>query len=135
MIYNLVEYLRGQFPLEKFYCNLKNLEITQTSIPDRIVIVNETGGNEMPYFLYVKQTAQIRCRDFDVTKTHRLAWAIFKNITSRFGLILSAVTVDGVVFPAIQTAQISAIQLPQNMGVDAEGRTEFVNNYEIIYRR
>lgn len=135
MIYNLVELLRNQFPTETIYANGRVLIAGQESIPDRNILVNETGGNEKPWILYHEPTYQIITRDKDAPKARKLAFDVFEFLTSRFGLILPAITVDGTVYPDIQTAQISAIQIPYNLGADSEGRIEYTTNYKIIIMR
>ena len=56
MVYNLVQYLRGQFPNETIYPVAKYKTSSQESIPDRIVIVRETGGIEQPWTRYSQPT-------------------------------------------------------------------------------
>jgi len=135
MIYNLVEHLKTQFANERIYCNARIQVATEDFIPDRCVLVTETGGGETPWFQYVRKTVQILCRDFDIPKTRKLAWDIYSFITSRFGLILPQVVVDGVTYPAIQTAQISAMQEPFCLGADETSRIEFTTNFLIYYVR
>lgn len=135
MIYNLVEYLKNEFPTELFYTNTRIKTATQTVIPDRNALIKETGGPEKPWIQFVRKTVQILTRDKIDPKARKLAWDIYKKITSRFGLILPAVAVDGVNYPEIQTCQISAIQEPYPLGADESGRIEYTTNYEILYRR
>lgn len=135
MIYQFTEYLKNQFPAEVIYCNGRILLSGQTAIPDRNLLINETGGIEQPWTQYVEKTVQIIARDFAVPKARKLAWDIYEHITSRFGLQLPLVTVDGVVYNSIQSAQITALQEPFNLGADEEGRSQFTTNYKIIYNR
>lgn len=135
MFYNLVEYLKTEFPTETIYSNGRRLISGQSVIPDRNVLVNESGGVEQPWTLYSEPELQIITRDSSVVGARALSMSIFEEITSRFGLILPAVTVDSIVYPAVQVAQIKAQQNPYYKGEDEEGRSEFANNYLIIYRR
>jgi hypothetical protein len=48
---------------------------------------------------------------------------------------LPVATVDGIVYNAIQSAQITGLQEPFNLGADDKGRFEFSTNYKIIYDR
>lgn len=132
MIYNFVELLKNQFPNEAIYTNGRVLLAGQQVIPDRNILVNETGGIERPWNRYRQATVQIITRDVDAVLSREMAYDVFNFITSRFGLILPTVTVNGNNFPEVKTAQISAIQLPFNLGHDEEGRIEYTTNYLII---
>lgn len=135
LIYNYVQLLRDQFTTEVIYANIKYKEASQEFVSDRCLIVTETGGSEQPWTQYGEPTIQVIARDFDAPDARKLAWDVFEYITSRFGLILPAVTVKSVTYPSIQTAQISAIQRPQSIGSDENGRTIFTTNYKFIFVR
>ncbi len=130
MIHNVAALLRAQFPTETFYVN----GITGDA-PARCARIDDTGGSERPWTLFGSMTAQVRTRDVDAPKARKFAHDIFLFLTSRFGLILPAATVDGVVYPAVQTGQISATQVPYNLGFDDEGRSNFTCNYQFIRKR
>lgn len=132
MIFNFVQYLRNQFPTETIYANSMVLVSTQQSIPDRMVLIRETGGSENPWLRYSQPTVQILVRDKSAPAARKLTYEIFENVTSRFGLILPAITVGSDTYTAIQTLQISAIQKPFCLGADENGRIEFSTNYKII---
>jgi len=132
MIYNFVELLKNQFPSELIYTNGRILIAGQTVIPDRNILVNETGGLERPWNRYRQATVQILTRDKDSVTSREIAYDIFNFLTSRFGLILPVITVNGTIFAELKTAQISAIQLPFNLGPDEESRIEYSTNYMII---
>jgi len=135
MFYNFVQYLRDEFPAELIYSNGRIKIAGQTVIPDRNILVNESGGGEQPWTQYAQPTVQIITRDFAVTDARKLAWDIYKKISSKFGQQFPLATVDGIVYNAIQSAQITGIQEPFNLGADDEGRFEFTTNYKIIYNR
>ncbi len=103
----------------------------QEFVPDRRVIVTETGGTEQPWYRYSEPTVQIKVRDTNNPGAHALAFNIFNEITSRFGLTLPAIVVGSTTYPAIQTAQIIAIQRPYCLGADDNGRIEYTTNYKI----
>ena len=132
MIYQLVQYLRNTFPAETIYIN----ERPPASVtPDRNMLVKETGGIPQPWTRYTESSIQIISRDVDTPKARVLARMIFTNITDRFGLILPVATVDGIVYNQVQSAQITAIQEPESIGADDEGRSLFSTNYKVIYTR
>jgi hypothetical protein len=135
MIYQFVNYLKTTFPTEIIYTNGRIKLAGQQEIPDRNVLVMETGGTEKPWCQRDNATIQILSRDFDVTKSRKLAYDIFEDITSRFGLILPGVTVAGTAYPDLQVSQISAIQLPYCLGADEAGRIEYTTNYQIYFVR
>ena len=135
MIYNLLALLRAQFTTELIYVNGRVKLPAQQTIPARNLLLTDTGGSETPWTLYQNLTVQLIARDVDAPKAQRLAQQVFVFLTSRFGLMLPAITVGGVFYAAVQTAQISAIQVPYNLGPDEEGRIEYVTNYQIIKER
>ena len=130
MIYNLAEYLRAKFVGLTIFVN----GITGTA-PERCLRLDDSGGNEKAWTLYGSYAIQVRARDVDAPKSRKLMDDVFQDLTGRFGLILPSATVDGVVYPAVQTAQISATQLPFNLGFDDEGRNNYTCNFQIIRQR
>lgn len=135
MIYNLTEYLMTKFPAEAIRANIRGKLAGTTQVPERIAYIQETGGSIEAWLTFATQSIQIITRDVDVTGARTLAFLIFDEINSTFGLILPAVTVDGELHPQIQVAQISANSLPQCLGDDANGRVEFSTNYRVLYRK
>lgn len=134
MIYNLVQELKTHFNKEKFFANMRMDDTTNSPIPDRCVIVKETGGSETPWFRFVRKTIQILSRDFDAPKARELAYSVYEYITSRFGFELPQATVNGKVYKKIQIHQMSCIQQPYCLGSDETGRTMFTQNFMIIYK-
>ena len=134
MIYNLVAFLRAAFPAEVIYCNTREATIGQEAVPDRCILVREDGGGPGVWAKISIPTAQVITRAMDSPSARKMAYDIFEAINSRFGLILPAITVDSVLYPAIHTAQISAIQRPYCLGKDDESRTEYTNNYQVYFK-
>ena len=130
MIHNLAALLRTQFPTLTIFVN----GITGAA-PDRCLRLDDSGGSEKPWTLYDNYGVQLRARDVDAPKARKLIYDVYLYLTSRFGLILPSATVDGVVYPAVQTAQISATQMPFNLGFDDEGRSNYTCNFQIIRQR
>lgn len=135
MIYNLAQLLRTQFPTETVYVNGRVKLAGQQHVPARNVLLIDNGGTEKPWVKYQTCTVQVVARDVDAPKAKVLADALFVYVTSRFGLILPAITVDGVVHAQVSTAQISALQVPYYLGPDEDGRHEYVFNITIIKER
>jgi len=134
MIYNLAEYIMTEKPAETLYVNERR-SISGATVPDRCLLLRETGGPEGAWYPYTDKSGQLLARDKSTPAARKLIWDIYTLIQGKFGLILPAVTVGGVVYPAIQTAQLSFIQQPFCLGDDGEGRTEFTANFKIIYVR
>lgn len=135
MIYNLVSFLRGQFPGLKIYINEYKKIFPDEQVPDKIVLVKETGGTITAWFGLIRQAITIIARDIDTPKARELAYDIDSKINNRFGLTLPTITVDGNVFSQIQTLQINASSYTQSIGEDENGRSQFSTTYEIIYRK
>lgn len=133
MIFNLVQYLRTEFPTEIIYSDVEQKTSSQESVPDRRIIVSDTGGTEQPWTNYSEPTVQILTRDTNNPAARKLAYDIFYELKSRFGLILPAIIVGTITYPAIETAQIIPIQKPFCLGADENGRIEYTTNYKITF--
>ena len=132
MIYNLAQFVRNQFGGVVVYVNGRVVGPGQTKVPDRCLLLTETGGPEQPWTKYQQLTAQVVARDVDAPKARKLAVDVFTYLTGRFGQVLPQITVGGVNYPAVKTAQISAVQVPYPLGPDEEGRYEYVTNFEVV---
>lgn len=133
MIYNLVEYLRLQFPLESFYPNQKYLIETNEIIPDRVVILTEMSGTIQAKTGWTERRVQVYCRDIDAPSARGLATKIYYYINDRNGCDLPQVEVDGIIYPEVTVGQIIADQTPSMINVDSAGRAEFVYNVMIKF--
>jgi hypothetical protein len=133
VIYNLKQYLDNQLPAETFYVNLKLQSSTQTQIPDKMSIITDTGGVEQPVSQYTQLSVQIMSRAVDAPSAKTLSMSIYDLLHNKYGLQLPSVAVDSVIYSAVTTAQIKGLTVPQSLGVDAEGRSQWVVNYQIIY--
>lgn len=131
MIYNLTQLLKTQFPTETFYANQEMT--TQGIVADKRCIVAESGGTERPDTRLVRQRVQFNVRATDGPKARAFAYQIYDYLQSRWGVILPSVTVDGVLFPQIESAELSSIQTPQSMGKDDSGRSVFIFNFIVIW--
>lgn len=134
MIYNLVQFLRDEFPTIDIYANTREAVGTQAVVPDKCVLVRETGGDPGVWAKMDRPTTQIITRDNSSPGAKEIADDIFECINSTFGLILPEITVNTTTYPAIQTGQINALQRPTCLGKDEESRTEFVTNYQVHYK-
>jgi hypothetical protein len=130
MIYNLREYLETKFPNETFFVNMAD-----ESQPDRRVIISEIAGQSEAITNWTNKGLQVLTRDVDPVKARLLAFDILDELRNTFDLNLSAVTVDGHLYPAVLISQISDNGEPQPIGEDENGRFEFTTNYRILYRR
>jgi len=135
VIYNLAQLLRNNFANEVVYIDGRVKLAGQQTIPVRCLLLIDTGGTEQPWMHYQILTVQLTVRDIDAPKSRKFAWDVFTFLTGRFGLLLPQITVGGVTHAQIQTAQISAIQVPYNLGPDEDGRWEYVTNYQVIKER
>ena len=135
MIYNFVNYLRVKFPDELFYANSIDLITGQDEIPDRKVLVKETGGPIQMKTGFTEQTVQIVSFAIDQVVARALTFSIFCDIHDRNGLLLPVVTVNGEIFAEVETGCIKAIQLPYPMGPDQSGVFVWTTNYLVKYVR
>ena len=112
MIFNLVEYLNTQLTPLIFTSNgwLKDT-------PEEALAVIENGGS-VPAWINRKDFAiQILSRANSKVLARKNANTVFDYLNNRFsGLVIPAVTVEAVVYPAVTTYQILANQIPGYIG-------------------
>jgi len=134
LIYNWTAWLRNQFTTETFYSNERKA-IAGATIPDRCILSIEGAGDDKPPMNTGFTMVQVTVRAKNNPEARTLAWSIYKYAVGRWGQILPAVSIGGVSFPALTTGQITANGRPASLGEDVEGRTEFVMNLQIYWRR
>jgi hypothetical protein len=123
MIYNLVEYLITELPSIMFTANGFNPD----SIADE-VMVRDSGGDPKHWYDRTDWTVQIISRSMNVDLAKRNVDAVYNLLKNKFGVQLPAKTVAGVVYPAMQTYQISPTQTPGYLGADDKHLEMFVFN-------
>jgi hypothetical protein len=133
LIYNLFDLLESELPDENIFINQAGNIFPDKSIPDRSILIQETGGSETAYFQFKTLTLQVIAKDKDSVNARELLFGVDNIINNRFGLILPAVTVNGVYYPAFQTGQISSISRPQSIGFDDNARSVWTANYKIMF--
>lgn len=133
MIYNLCQYLRTEFTTEEIFVNQWGSVFPNTIVPDRAVLLTETGGLPDIQMLGKEPTIQILTRDTDSVKARSLSYLIYNKLHRRFGLKLPSITVGSESFGELETSQITALVIPQCLGQDDNGRVEWSTNYHIIY--
>jgi hypothetical protein len=131
MIYNLHRYLELKYPAENIFINLVDRIFPTAEVPDRCAVLREAVAPRTNFL--VRTSLQLYTRDVDAAKARALAHIFYEELKERYGLKLPAVNVDGQVFPALQTAQISAEGAPQAVGFDEAGRAEFSTTYTVIW--
>jgi hypothetical protein len=133
MIWNMQRYLELKFPNEIIFANIRYKQFPEDACPDRNVLIIETTGTEGALFKYKQMFLQFISRDIDAVKARSLAELFYNELHGRFGLHLPAVNVGGVVYPEIETGQISSQSTPQSIGEDEGGRPEFSFTMKILY--
>lgn len=135
IFYNFCKYIEDEFPAELVFRNERIKISPAKSIPERNILVRDTGGVINPWSEWTVKSFQIITRDVDNPKAYELAQKLFDELHDRFGSILPADTVGGVVYPEIQISQISCTSMPQSIGSDERGLAEVSTNYKVIYNR
>ena len=133
MIYNFVEYLKTQFPTETFCTNMTLQLAGQDEIPDRRALVKETGGPRQMKTGFARPNVQILCYDIDAVSARELADQIYEDLWDRNGLLLPAVTVNGILYPQVETGAIRAIQSPYFIGMNDSGLAVWSINFEVTF--
>lgn len=127
MIYNLVAYLTAQLPLLAFIANGWDPDSPQDSIA-----VIDTGGDPQHFYSRTDWAVQILSRANEVTVAKSQADSVYAVLKNKFGLLLPEVTVDTIVYSAIQTYQISPMQTPGYLGADEKHLEMFSFNIILI---
>jgi hypothetical protein len=136
MIYNLFSFLELNLPGERIFINVMDNVFPTGDIPDRAILITETGESEG--IVIDRNSFQIKVRDIDQVRARELAYSVYntlqstKKIGGRFGQFFPSVTVNGKYYKEVQTAQIKALAKPQSLGYDENGRAEFSMNF-LIY--
>jgi len=135
VIFNLVQYLRNQFPAEIIYPMEQYILLTNDQVPDRRIVIAETTGT--PEFIINVHGFQIKCRDIDPYNAREMAYEIYNYLhgtdgrKGRWGVELPVVVIGSTTYPALKVAQINASQLPAGMGLDENKRSEYLFNIQI----
>jgi hypothetical protein len=135
MIFNLRQYLETNLTGEIIFANTRFKVLPDEDIPDRCILITESPGTLSAWDGWTVKGMQVITRDIDMPKARKLAYDVFDLINDKFSLTINSITIDGNVYPAIETLQISADSEPDSIGDDEQGLAEFSCNYRIIYRR
>lgn len=115
MIYNLVNYVQTQ---------LSALVIVANGFapdsPVEAITISQEGGTPGHWYDRNDNAIQILSRSNSTTKAKYNIELVYSLLKNRFGLLLPSVTVDSILYEAIQTYQISPIQVPGYLGNDDE---------------
>lgn len=127
MIYNLVEYLETELPALVFTSN-GWLPDTQ----EEALTVIENGGETIPVINRKNYAIQILSRANSKTVARANIYTVFNQLNERYTtLVLPAVTVDGILFPAVNTYQILANQIPGYIGSSDSNLEMYSVNFRI----
>ena len=133
VIYNLVGFLRGNLPVYTIYINKREAVGSQEFVPDNCILVQQSGGIEGKWFTFNAYNFQVLTRAVDAIDAQAMSYAVQRLIHNTWALVLPVITIGAVTYPALQTANIMAIQPPSNIGTDENGLVEFSNNYTIKF--
>lgn len=113
MIYNLAQYLIVNLTSINFVTNGFNPDSDQEA-----VMISETGGEPQHWYNRTDWAVQVISRSLNVNVAKQNAESVYNLLKNKFGVLLPEVTVDEVVYPAVQTYQISPLQTPNYIGAD-----------------
>lgn len=131
--YNFCRYIELTFPAETVFKNGRIKIGAANKVPDRNILITDTGGVQNDWDELATRTVQIITRDVDVPGAYELSLQIFEEIQHRFGLELPAVTVGSVTYPLVDSAAILNTSYPQSLGADEKGLFEYSANYLIKF--
>ena len=113
MIYNLVQYLITELPSLVFIANGWSPDS-----PIESIAIKQTGGGVSHYDVRTDFSVQVLSRAKSSTIAYKQIKQVFNLLKNRFGLELPSVTVDGDLYVAVQTYQISPMQEPGYIEAD-----------------
>ena len=113
MIFNLVKYLTDQLGTITFYTNGWRPDSEKNS-----VMVSQSGGESQHWYDRTDWTVQIISRAENTVEAKEQIDSVYDLLKNKFGLTLTAVTVNGILYTAKETYQISPLQVPGYLGTD-----------------
>jgi hypothetical protein len=113
MLNNLVQYLINQSLDLVFVADA----LTEQS-PKECVLVSQSGGTPAHFHQRTDWTVQILSRAETSIVAKRACERVYDVLKNKFCLVLPAVTVDKVAYPAVTAYQVSPIQAPAGIGAD-----------------
>lgn len=126
MIYNLAQYLIEKLTTINFVVNGFSPDSKQDE-----VMISETGGEPQHWHNRTDWAVQILSRGKNVNVAKKQIDDVYEELKNRIGLLLLQATVGGVIYPAVQTYQISPIQTPGYLGANEENMEMFSFNLTI----
>jgi len=126
MIYNLAQYLIVNLATINFVVNGFSPDSDQDEI-----MISETGGEPQHWYNRTDWAVQILSRGKNVNTAKKNIESVYNLLKNKLGLLLPQVTVGGILYPAIQTYQISPIQTPGYLGSNEENMEMFSFNLTI----
>jgi hypothetical protein len=126
MIYNLVAYLKTQYPLLNFVVNG-----WAPDSPTDSIMVRERGGPTQHFYNRTDYNVQVMSRSKEMTVARTQIQQVYSAMKNKFGIELPSVTVDGTLFAAVKTYQISPVEAPGAIGADESNLEMFSLNLVI----
>lgn len=127
MIYNLVEYLKTQLPSLVFVANGWN-----PNSPKDSITVRQSGGEVWHWYPRTEYLVQVKSRSDSPILAESQIRQVYETLKNKFGIELPAVTIDGTLFAAVKTYQISPIETPGYIGADETNLEMWSLNLNII---
>ncbi len=134
VIYNLASFLRTELPTYAFFINKREAINGEETVPDKCILLRETGGEDGKNFQFNWMIIQVLTRAVDNPTARKMSYDIFNKIHNTMGLELNAITVGMTTYPMLKTSAIYSVQSPSDMGLDENGLSEYSNNYQIFYK-
>ncbi len=117
MLYNLGSFIEIALPSAVLVYD----DLSPAS-PEACVLIKDTGGT--PSHDLDREDRPIQCLSFNYDKRAGLnaLTSIYDLLKRQFHIILPAVTLDGVTYPAIEAWRILPMQTPTYIGTDENGK-------------
>lgn len=126
MIYNLFQYLKTLFVLLRFI-----VDGWENDDPQESILITQTGGDPAHWYDRQDFTVQVLVRSESKSIAYKNSHVVYNELFNRFGLVLPEATVESIVYPALETAQIIPVSIPGYIGTDQNKLHMYSTNFKI----
>jgi hypothetical protein len=132
LAFNLVQYIRDNTLVDTNVFDLTVDGFLEDSKNECFNFI-QSGGPPLGDFGNVENpSVQVIARGEDKTVVRSETFQIYDQLKANYALTFPEYNEDGLVYPAVEVAQISAVQPPGYIGTDDDGRHLYANNYNLF---
>lgn len=126
MVYNFIKYIEDNASTITLSANGFHADSAETCTS-----ISIGGGDEQPWFNREDIRVHIMSRSNVRDTAYKNCTTVYDLVKKKYGLTLPAITVGGVLYPAVTAWAIRPQLPPQYVGDDAQGRAMFTATVEV----